>query len=254
MGELTSKTDGNVISRIPAHRVPLAKALGLKLVLIGAAISASALFSSTWWNASAVRDLAAEAHADLENRNFKPLSGSLDSLLSDPTYKPIPTQAHKLLGKPVKDFTLKDCYGSDWSLSNALKKGPVMLVFYYGYQCNHCVSQLFGLAKDLDSFTEFGATIVAISPDPAETTRDRYRRYGAFPFTVVSDPDHRIATQFGTYTPSTDPGEEGDLLHGTFLLAADARMLWANIGPEPFTENRTLLSQLYRSRIAMRAK
>ena len=47
-----------------------------------------------------------------------------------------------------------------------------MLVFYYGYHCNHCVKQLFGLHDDIERFRALGATVVAVSADLPETTRD----------------------------------------------------------------------------------
>jgi peroxiredoxin Q/BCP len=224
------------------------KAIAIKLALVALVVGGSVLVSSSWWNRGSSRDLAQEAKHDLESRHFQPLSGSLQSLVSDPAYKPIPTQSHPLLGKPAPDFTLKDTDGNDWTLSQEIKKGPVVVVFYYGYHCSHCVSQLFGLAKDLDSFAEFGASVVALSSDPAETTRERYRKYGAFAFPVLCDPNDRVAEKFGAYTPSTVVGESGDLLHGTFLIGTDGKVLWANIAPEPFTENRTLLVQLHRAR------
>ncbi len=254
MAEVTSGTVGSLICKPIAQRNSLIKAIALKSILIGVVAGASAWLSSPFWSPSGFRDLAAEAQADLQSRHFQPLSGPLATLVDDPSYKPVATQMHKLLEKPAPDFHLQDCHGNDWSLAQELKKGPVVLVFYYGYQCNHCVSQLFGLAKDLDSFKEFGATIVALSPDPAEKTRERYVRYGAFPFAVLSDPDNRVATQFGTYTPGTEADSEGDLLHGTFLIEPSGNVIWANIGPEPFIENRTLLVQLHRARLAIAPK
>jgi peroxiredoxin len=191
-------------------------------------------------------DLAQEAQADLDRRNYKPLSEPLAALVNDPNYKPIPTQAHPLLGQPAPDFSLSDTDGKPVSLSEKLKDGPVVLVFYYGYNCNHCVSQLFALSKDIDKFRELGVTVVSISADPSEQTRERFKQYGAFGFPVLSDPSNAVATKYGTYTPSAKPGEDGDLLHGTFVIDRKGRVVWANRGDGPFTENRTLLVELHR--------
>lgn len=193
-------------------------------------------------------DLAQEAQADLDRRNYKPLSEPLDALLADPTYKPIPTQAHPLLGRRAPDFSLSDTDGNPVSLSEKLKSGPVVLVFYYGYHCNHCVSQLFALNKDIEKFRELGATVLSISADPSDQTRERFKQYGAFGFPVLSDPSNAVAAKYGTYTPSVKPGEDGDLLHGTFVIDCEGRVLWANRGDEPFTENRTLMVELQRGR------
>ncbi|MBY0461403.1 MAG: peroxiredoxin family protein, partial [Gemmataceae bacterium] len=67
---------------------------------------------------------------------------------------------------------------------------------------------------------------------------------GGFP--VLSDPSNAVATKYGTYTPSAKPGEDGDLLHGTFVIDRKGRVVWANRGDGPFTENHTLLVELHR--------
>lgn len=192
------------------------------------------------------RDLAAEARADLERRNFRPLSEPLQALLADTKYRPIPTQTHPLLLGPAPDFTLRDVGGADWSLTKELNQGPVVLVFYYGYHCNHCVSQLFGVDKDIDKFRELGVRVAAISADTPELTKERFAEYGAFQFPVLSDPGNRVAEKYGVYTPSAKPGEEGDLMHGTFVIDRRGKVVWTNRGDNPFTENRTLLYEIAR--------
>jgi peroxiredoxin len=192
-------------------------------------------------------DLAGEAQADLDRRNYRPLSGPLEALLNDPDYKSVPTQAHPLLGQPAPDFTLSDAAtGAPWHLAEKLKDGPVVLVFYYGYICDHCVSQLFALNKDIEKFRELGATVVAVSVDPVEQTRERFKQYGAFEFAVLSDPANTTATRYGTYTPGPK-NLDGNLMHGTFVIDRTGRMVWANRGDGPFTQNRTLLIEARRA-------
>lgn len=190
------------------------------------------------------KDLAHEATIDLERRNYRPLSGSLDALLADTTYKSIPTQSHPLLGMAAPEFSLTQTDNTTVSLAESLKKGPVVLVFYYGYHCDHCVSQLFALNKDIENFRSLGATVLAISADPIEETRERFRMYGAFDFPVLSDPSNSVAAKYGTYAPTVKAGEVGNLMHGTFVIDKKGHVIWANRGDGPFTENRTLLVEL----------
>jgi peroxiredoxin len=191
-------------------------------------------------------NVAREALDDLERRNYRPLSGDLDSLLRDPGYISIPTQADPLLNRQAPDFSLSDVAGNTWKLSEEIKHGPVVLVFYYGYHCNHCVSQLFALDRDRARFEELGAQIVAISADPVEVTRERYQKYGAFGFPVLTDPGYKVAERYGSFAPSTVPGEDGNQLHGTFIIDRHGKVTWANRGDQPFTENRTLLREIHR--------
>lgn len=215
-------------------------------IALAAALSFGAIIVSRAKQTPPERDLAAEAREDLNRRQFRPLSAPLNALVSDPKYRPIPTQTHPRLGQAVPDFTLIDTDGRSVTLSDKWTAGPVVLVFYYGYHCNHCVSQLFGLNDDIEKFREMGASIVAVSADPPELTRKRYEKYGRFAFTVVADPGNKVAEQFIVYKRGAKEGDEGDLMHGTFLIDRDGKMFWANRGDGPFTENQTLLVAIHR--------
>ncbi|MFQ3591661.1 MAG: peroxiredoxin family protein [Gemmataceae bacterium] len=186
-------------------------------------------------------NLAQQAEADLKVRQYRPLTGPLSTLVEDSTFQGVPTQVHPLLGHQAPDFQLQDTDDQPRRLSAFLQKGPVVLVFYYGYTCNHCVSQLFGLSKDIEKFRELGAEVVAISPDETQLTRQRYKTYGAFAFPVLWDPENRIAEQYGCYDRKAD-----EPTHGTFVIGQDGKIVWAYRGEEPFVNNRTLLVELYR--------
>lgn len=219
--------------------------LGVTLILAGAGLVAALALVRVPPPAPEL-DLAAAAQDDLATRDYRPLSGTLDALLSEKSYKPVPTQAHPLLGKQAPDFTLPDVDGNPWTLSKEVNQGPVVLVFYYGYHCNHCVSQLFGLSKDIEKFDELGVRVVAVSADPPGLTRERYKKYGAFAFPVLSDPDNKVAEPYGTFTRGLNQGDEDDQLHGTFVIDRDRVVVWVNRGDGPFVENRTLLLEARR--------
>ena len=189
-------------------------------------------------------DVAASARAYLRERKVKPLSEPLARLLADAT-KRVATQPYALLGQPAPDFELGGTQAPATSLREHIRRGPVVLVFYYGYYCNHCVGQLFALHDDIAKFRELGAAIVAVSADPPELTRTRFRQYGDFAFPVLSDPGNKIARIYGVYKPAEGDRAE-DQQHGTFVIGRDGRMHWAHIGYEPFTDNRTLLYELAR--------
>ena len=201
-------------------------------------------------------DLAQEVEKYLEGRGYKPLSDSLEKLISDPAYKPIPTQSPLLRGERAPDFTLDEVRGKPWSLAKTQAEGPLVVVFYLGYTCNHCVGQLFALNKDLEKFRELGARVVAISPDSVERTKEQYAqyaKYGEFAFPVLSDPGNKIAQAYGVYRPNPKGGE-GDLMHGTFVIDRKGKIVWINAGDEPFTENRTLLVEIARAEGRVGAK
>lgn len=189
--------------------------------------------------------LANDAKAYLRSEKTKPLFNPLHEILADEKFVPKESQPHELRGKTAPDFELPDDGGNLVSLKTLLNDGPVVLVFYYGYHCNHCVGQLFGLNEDLPRFVEMGTRVVAISGDPPALTATRFAEYGRFFFPVLSDKDNRVAQQFGTFRPES-AGQPELLLHGTFVIDTDGTVLWANTGNKPFLDNQTLLTVIAR--------
>ena len=190
-------------------------------------------------------DLAESAREFLRNRDVKPLSDSLERLLADNTKERTKTQPHPLLGKKAPDFELSDPQGKVLRLHDRLSAGPVVLVFYYGYHCNHCVSQLFALHDDIARFRELGAEVIAVSADPPEWTRSRFKQFGAFAFSVLSDKDNKVAQAYEMFQPAVGKKPD-DLQHGTFVIGRDGVIHWTQYGYEPFTGNPTLLYELAR--------
>jgi peroxiredoxin len=195
--------------------------------------------------APAADDIAQEAQAYLREKKPEPLAGPLPALLAEPKKPLVPSEPHALLNQFAPGFTLPDVDGKPTDLDDLLSRGPVVVVFYLGYQCNHCVSQLFDLNEDLAYFRELGATVVAVSPDKSEHTRERYKKYGAFGFPVLSDADHAVARRYGVSRPAVGELKAWEA-HGTFVIGRDRYVHWAKTGDEPFTGNDTLLAELAR--------
>lgn len=181
-----------------------------------------------------------DAEAYLTAVNARPLSSDLHSILEDPAFTPEPTQTHPLLGQHAPDFELLNEGRNSRKLSDLLGDGPVLLVFYYGFSCSHCVAQLYAIDKDLSLFEELGVRVVAISQDKPEHTAAAFAEYGRLPFTVLSDPENRISEQYSCSEQPSD-SSAGFLKHGTFLLDADGTVVWAYRGFTPFVDNKSLL-------------
>lgn len=182
-----------------------------------------------------------DARAFLTAVNKQPLSDGLQALVSDPQFVPEATQPHPLLGRPAPDFELLNEDGNPRKLSTLPGSGPVLLVFYYGFSCSHCVAQLYALNDDVRYFNELGVRIVAISSDKPQQTAAAFAEYGKFPFTMLSDPDDATSRRYScSLPPSRD--SDGFRKHGTFLLDSQGTIVWANTGFLPFVDNRSLLT------------
>ncbi|WPJ96310.1 peroxiredoxin-like family protein [Coraliomargarita algicola] len=105
--------------------------------------------------------------------------------------------AHALaVGQRAPEFSLPDAHGAPVSLSKLLQSGSVVLVFYRGSWCPYCNLQLHALQSRLAEIQKLGAQLVAISPQKPDNSLSQLER-DALEFTVLSDQDCHVATQFG---------------------------------------------------------
>ncbi len=184
-----------------------------------------------------------DAEAYLNVAQSLKLTEGLAVILADSGFKPVDSQPLELLNKPAPEFALPDVNGLEQKLSELGKGRPVVVVFYLGYGCSHCVAQLLALDKDLHYFSELDADIVAISSDSPEHTAERYKEYGEFHFPVLADVDYAVSQKWGVYQPETDEKSEF-MYHGTFIVDSHGKVVWGSQGKEPFLDNKTLLHVL----------
>lgn len=174
------------------------------------------------------------------------LTDALSVILADATFQPVASEDVKVLNQTAVDFELPDHLGVRQKLSALGKDRPMVVVFYLGYGCSHCVAQLLALDKDLHYFKELDADIVAISSDTSEHTAEKYKEYGEFHFPVLADVDYAVSQQWGVYEPETDEKPEF-MNHGTFIVDRTGKVIWGEMGKEPFLDNKTLLHVIAKS-------
>lgn len=186
-----------------------------------------------------------DAEAYLQVAQSTKLTTGLSEILNGATTV-VASQPHSLLQQDAPDFSLPDDTKLTQKLSELGHHRPVIVVFYLGYGCSHCVAQLVALDKDLHYFRELDADIVAISSDSPEHTAERFAEYGRFGFPVVADVDQKVSEQWGVLHRGTEEGD--DIVdHGTFVVDRNGKVVWAFQGKEPFLDNRTLLHVIAKS-------
>ena len=99
------------------------------------------------------------------------------------------------VGAQVKMFTAKDQFGNNYNLSEALKKGPVVLLFYRGQWCPVCNRHLSQLQDSLQLIYDKGATVIAISPERPKYLKKTEEKTKAA-FTLLYDRDYQIGNSF----------------------------------------------------------
>jgi thioredoxin-dependent peroxiredoxin len=228
------------------HGLTQAQVIFIVLALAGTTLVLAPTIAS--WIARRGRkshDIAAEAKDYLIQRQVKPLKADLDALLAKGTTESVPALPHPLLDEQAPDFQLADHNGRIHRLPDHLANGPVVLVFYYGYYCNHCVAQLFALQDDLAKFRELGAEILAVSPDLPEETAEKFGKYGKFTFPVLSDAGNKTAAAYSVFQEKSAAKPQMQL-HGTFVIDKEGIVRWCHYDSAPFTNNEALLVEVAR--------
>lgn len=100
-------------------------------------------------------------------------------------------------GDKAPAFTLSDASGSKVSLTDFLGRS-VLLYAYPAAMTPGCTSQACDFRDNLGVFAGAGLDVVGISPD----TPARLAEFAAaeqLPFTLLSDPDHRVMGKYGAW-------------------------------------------------------
>mgnify|MGYP002389951899 CR=1 FL=1 len=84
------------------------------------------------------------------------------------TIRPIKRAKGLQIGEYVKDFNAKDLYDQNYNLSNALKNGPIVVIFIRGQWCPFCNKHLKQLQESLPLIYAYGANVVIVSPEKSE--------------------------------------------------------------------------------------
>jgi len=123
-------------------------------------------------------------------------------------------------GEVAPDFTLPDGSGKKVSLSD-FRGRDVILYFYPKDDTPGCTKEACGFRDAWSDLEERGAVVLGVSADdvPSHT---RFAAKYRLPFTLLSDPDHKVMRQYGAY------GEK--ILYGKKTVGVIRSTVW--IGPD----------------------
>lgn len=103
-------------------------------------------------------------------------------------------------GNKAPEFSLTNANKQLVTLSERLKAGPVVLLFYRGGWCPYCNMELKAYQDNLETLKSLGASLIAItpeSPDNSLSTREK----NELSFDVLSDSNLEVSDKFGlTFT------------------------------------------------------
>ncbi len=146
-------------------------------------------------------------------------------------------------GSPAPDFTLTSDSGERVRLSQFRGK-PVVLYFYPKDDTPGCTAQACGIRDNYEDFEQRGAVVLGVSPDE-ESSHVKFKHKYGLPFTLLADPDHEVAEQYGVwgekkYMGKTYMGVE----RSTFLIDQDGRVAKVMRRVKPDTHAADVLEAL----------
>ncbi len=143
-------------------------------------------------------------------------------------------------------WSLRDAEGKSYAPPRP-GESPVLILFYLGSKCSHCVQQLGKFAALADDFRKENISILAVSSETLQQlVQQRAAKGGApYPFPLLADPELKVFKEFRCFDDF-----ENTPLHGTFLVDADpagrTRIRWQDISYDPFMDAAFLLAECKR--------
>lgn len=146
---------------------------------------------------------------------------------------------------PAAEWSLADAGGQPVSLSQFRGK-PVVVIFYLGFGCLHCVEQLKAFAPLHQQYADAGISIVGISTESMDLLKQGLAKrdqegQSPLPIPLVANGDLSVFKEYRCFDDF-----ENMPLHGTFLIDGDGLVRWQDISYDPFTDAKFLLGEAQR--------
>lgn len=126
------------------------------------------------------------------------------------------------LGKAAPDFTLKNQFGEEVSLSSFRGKKNVVIVFYPFAFSGICTGELCSLRDDLGAYQNEGTELLAISCDPMYSLK-AFGEAEGYTFNLLADfwPHGAVASAYGVFN-----ADRGMAIRGTFVVDKEGILRW----------------------------
>ena len=127
------------------------------------------------------------------------------------------------IGGPAPDFTLRDQFGQDVTLSSYRGIKAVLLVFYPYAFSNVCTGEMTGIRDRLAEFMTFDTEVFAISTDATYSLRV-FADTDGLNFPLLSDfwPHGAVAQSYGVFD-----AERGVARRSSFVIDRRGIVRWA---------------------------
>jgi peroxiredoxin Q/BCP len=125
------------------------------------------------------------------------------------------------VGDTAPDFSGVDQHKNSISLASLLERGKLVLYFYPKDFTPVCTAQACTFRDAASDLAELSTNVVGVSGDTAES-HERFGKKHSVPFSLLSDPDHRIIKAYGATWPLF-----GRIRRVTYVIDTGRRILGA---------------------------
>jgi peroxiredoxin Q/BCP len=128
------------------------------------------------------------------------------------------------IGNLAPAFVLRDQHNNEVALKDFKGKSHVVLYFYPKAMTPGCTVQACGIRDTAKEFKKINTVVLGISPDAPERLQ-KFIDKEKLNFTLLADPDHLVAEQYGAWGRKKFMGREYDgILRSTFIISKDGKL------------------------------
>lgn len=128
------------------------------------------------------------------------------------------------IGAEAPQFTLLDQNSNEISLSDFKDKKTVVVYFYPKAMTPGCTVQACGIRDTKKTYDKQDIVVLALSLDELKRLK-KFEAKEELNFTLLSDPDHKVAEAYGVWGLKKFMGREYDGIHRTtFIIGKDGTL------------------------------
>lgn len=127
------------------------------------------------------------------------------------------------IGGPAPDFTLRDQFGQDVTLSSYKGSKAVAIFFYPAAFSGICTGEMAGIRDRLDEFMTFDTDVLAISCDPVYSLR-AFADTDGINFPLLSDfwPHGEVAQAYDVFDAT-----KGSARRSSYIVDVQGNLSWS---------------------------
>ena len=140
-------------------------------------------------------------------------------------------------GIKAPDFNLTDSEGNQHQLSDY--QGQTIVVYFYPKDDTPgCTKEACSFRDTYQDFKDAGVEVIGISPDTEKSHKKFANKYD-LPFTLLSDPDHKVSEVYGVWGLKKYMGREYEgIYRTTFIIgpAGEIKRVFENVKPSDHSQ------------------